>query len=66
MTNLWYIVIKKFIFIFEMNYIIYFLKIFINKKIFKKTIKDAKIDSTTYRNSSYFNEHNRVNFEYIV
>ena len=38
-----------------------------NLKIFKKNIiKEAKIDSTTYRSSSYFNKHNRVYFEYIV
>ena len=34
---------KKFIFTFEINCIIYFFKIFINKKIFIKTIKKAKI-----------------------
>ena len=28
--------------------------------------KEAKIDSTTYTISSYFNKHNRVYFEYIV
>ena len=58
--------IKKIIFIFEIICIIYFFKIFINKKIFKKTINETKIYSTIYRNNSCFNEHNRVNFEYIV
>ena len=53
--------LKKFIFIFEINCIIKILK-YSKKNI----IKEAKIDSTTYRNSSYFNKHSRVYFEYIV
>ena len=60
-----YSYLKKIIFIFEINCIICFFKIFINQKTFKKTIKEAKIDSTTYMNSLCFNEHNQVNFEYI-
>ena len=49
--------LKKFIFIFEINCIIKILKY--SKKY---NIKEANIDSTTYRNNSYFNKHNRVSF----
>ena len=53
--------LKKFIFIFEIYFIIKILKYSKNY-----IIKGAKIDSTTYRNNSYFNKHNRVYLEYIV